>query len=119
MESVAMACGVQRVHRHHKTVLQCVECNHCMTNKRNVLIHKCEKHMDKTTLDCLCRKECGKTLGNVHNQNQHEKVCTGTSQITCGECNTPFDTLGALQKHMPSHQKREKPNMPQCVNVYS
>ena len=70
--------------------------------------------MDKTTLDLPCRKECGKTLDNVHNRNQHEKVCTGTFQITCGKCNLPFNTLGALQKHMPFHQKREKSNIHQC-----
>ena len=33
-KSVAISHGVQRVHRHHKTVLRCLECNHCVTNQR-------------------------------------------------------------------------------------
>ena len=105
-KNVAISHGVQRVHRHHKTVLQHLECNHCVTNQRNLLVHKCEKHINKSTLDLPCRRECGKTLDNVHNYDQHEKACTETSRITCDECNTPFNTLGALQKHKPSHQKR-------------
>ena len=61
-KSVAISHGVQRVQRHHKTVLQCLECSHCVTNQRNFLVHKCEKHINKSTLDLPCRKECGKTL---------------------------------------------------------
>ena len=65
-------------------------------------------------MDLPCRKECGKTLDNVYNHDQHEKACTGTSRITCGKCNTKFNTLCALQKHMPSHRKRENRNIHQC-----
>ena len=50
----------------------------------------------------------------MHNCDQHEKACTGTSQIACGKCNTQFNTLGALHRHMPSHQKRQKRNIHQC-----
>ena len=59
-KSVAISHGVQRVQRHHKTVLRCLECNHCVTNQRNFLVHKCEKQINKTTLDLPCRKDVGK-----------------------------------------------------------
>ena len=112
-KSIVRLWGVEQVHRVHKTVYQCVECNHVITNQQNFTVHRCEKYMEKSPLDLPCRKNCGKILRNEHNNEEHESACIGISWVICGECNCTFNAFSALQKHMPLHKKK-KPEMPQC-----
>ena len=112
-KSLVTLWGVEQVHRVHKTVYRCVECNHAITNQQNFTVHRCEKYMEKSPLTLLCRKNCGKILRNEYNHEEHESACIGISRVVCGECNCTFNTFSALQKHMLLHKKK-KPEMPQC-----
>ena len=69
-KSLVTLWGVEQVHRVHKTVYRCVECNHAITNQQNFTVHRCEKYMEKSPLTLLCRKNCGKILRNEYNHEE-------------------------------------------------
>ena len=96
------------MHRVHKTVYRCVECNHAITNQRNFTVHRCEKYMEKSPLTLLCRKNCGKILRNEYNHEEHESACIN-------RCITDAQLQDHIQRN---HSDQPTFSCSKCPNVY-